>query len=329
MATIKDVAERVGVSVTTVSRVLNNRGYLSEDLKRRVYQAMEELNYQPNELARSLFRKKSNIIGLIIPDISHPFFGEIAIHAESYAYKKGYKILLCNSRLNKSKEKEYINMLKASQVDGIIMGSHTLDTKEYNSINLPIVTIDRQLSDSIPYVSSDHYKGGELATKLLIQRGCKKIAHISGNLKLHLLAKTRYDGFMDTVTKFQILHVVVETDLNGFKYEEYEQIVTDLFREHPDLDGIFASSDIIAAQVLKECRRIGKRVPEDVKVVGFDGIRVGEYITPELTTIQQPIKDIAKTAVKLLIDQINGTEVPRENILPVKLIEKETTLGNE
>src|SRR5690606_18975916 len=101
MATIKDIAEKVGVSVTTVSRVLNNRGYLSEDLKRRVHEAMEELNYQPNELARSLFRKKTNIIGLIIPDISHPFFGEIASHVEYYAHKNRYKVLLCNSQLNK------------------------------------------------------------------------------------------------------------------------------------------------------------------------------------------------------------------------------------
>src|SRR5690606_5987687 len=177
MATIKDVAEKVGVSVTTVSRVLNNRGYLSEDLKRRVREAMEELNYQPNEIARSLFRKKSNIIGLIIPDISHPFFGEIAKQIEYYAYKNQYKILLCNSQLNKKKESEYINMLKASQVDGIIMGSHTLDIREYSSINLPVATLDRHVSETIPYVSSDHYQGCVLATKLLLTKGCQKISH--------------------------------------------------------------------------------------------------------------------------------------------------------
>lgn len=325
MATIKDIAEKVGVSVTTVSRVLNNRGYLSEDLKRRVHEAMEELNYQPNELARSLFRKKTNIIGLIIPDISHPFFGEIASYVEYYAHKNRYKVLLCNSQLNKKKEIEYLRMLKASQVDGIIMGSHTLDTDEFTTINLPLVTLDRQLSDAIPYVSSDHYKGGEMATKLLIDKGCQKIAHISGNLKLHLLAKMRYDGFIDTVTAHKLPHVVMETDLNGFKYREYEQLVLELFRDHPDVDGVFASSDIIAAQVLKECQRIGKRVPEDVKVVGFDGIRLGEYFTPGLTTIQQPIKEIGKTAVSTLIDLINGEEVPRENLLPIKLLEKETT----
>lgn len=325
VATIKDVAEKAGVSVTTVSRVLNNRGYLSENLKRKVYEAMKELNYQPNELARSLFRKKSNIIGLIIPDISHPFFGEIARYVEYYAYKKKYKILLCNSQLNKKKEKEYINMLKASQVDGIIMGSHTMDIKEYTTIRLPLVTLDRQLSETIPYVSSDHYKGGALATKLLIKKGCRKIAHISGNLRLNLLAKMSYDTFADLMKKHGIAHVVVETDLNGFNYKEYEQIVAELFRAHPDVDGVFASSDVIAAQVLKECRRLGKKVPDDVKVVGFDGIQLGEFIAPGLTTIQQPIREIAKSAVDLIVEQINGNAVPRENILPVKLLEKETT----
>ncbi|KPV56532.1 LacI family transcriptional regulator, partial [Paenibacillus sp. A3] len=158
--TIKDIAEKVGVSVTTISRVLNNRGYLSDDLKKKVHEAMEEMNYQPNELARSLSRKKSNVIGLIIPDISHPFFGQITKHIEYYAYKHGYKLMLCNSLLNKKKEKEYIDLLRASQVDGIIMGSHTMSVKEYTSIKLPLVTLDRQISKSIPCISSDNYSGG-------------------------------------------------------------------------------------------------------------------------------------------------------------------------
>jgi len=325
MATIKDIAEKVGVSVTTVSRVLNNRGYLSEDLKKRVYEAMKELNYQPNELARSLFRKRSNIIGLIIPDISHPFFGEIARHIEYIAYEHKYKILLCNSRLDKEKEKEYINMLKASQVDGIILGSHTIDTDDFMNINLPLVTLDRQLSETIPYVSSDHYRGGQLATQLLINKGCKKLAHISGNLQLHLLAKARHDAFVDLAVKERIPHVVVQTDMHGFVYKQYEQIVAELFRDHPDVDGVFASSDLIAAQVLKECKRIGKKVPEEVKVVGFDGIELGDFFTPGITTIRQPIGDIAETAVKLILNQVNGEEISRENVLAVELIEKETT----
>jgi family./Bacterial regulatory proteins, lacI family. len=174
MATIKDVAERAGVTVTTVSRVLNNRGYISEKTREKVYEAMKELNYQPNELARSLYRKKSYLIGLLIPSVAHPFFAELTNYIEYYAYQNDYKILLCNSGQDVEKEKEYIDMLKRHQVDGIIIGSHTLKAEQYINVNLPIVAIDRYFSEKIPYVASDNYNGGVLATKLLIQKGCKK-----------------------------------------------------------------------------------------------------------------------------------------------------------
>ena len=156
MPTIKDVAERAGVSVTTVSRVLNNRGYISEATRKKVYQAMEELDYQPNEVARSLFRKKSNIIGLIVPTVAHPFFAELTAYLETYAYSRGYKVLICNSQLDASKEQEYIWMLRRNQVDGIIMASHTLEVEEYKKLDLPVVAFDRFISKRIPYVTSDN-----------------------------------------------------------------------------------------------------------------------------------------------------------------------------
>lgn len=321
--TIKDIAEKVGVSVTTVSRVLNNRGYLSDSLKQRVQEAMDELNYQPNELARSLSRRKSHVIGLIIPDISHPFFAQLTKHIEYYAYKHGYKLMLCNSLLHRQKEKEYIDLLRASQVDGIIMGSHTMTVKDYVSIRLPLVTLDRQISPSIPFIASDNYRGGKLATDLLIRKSCRKIAYLSGNLRLHLLAKQRYDAFMETVQSRGIEHVVRETDLNGFKYKDYEPLVQGLFAEHPDIDGVFASSDMLAQQVLRECRRLGRAVPEQVKVVGYDGIQAAGL--DELTTIQQPIKEMGRLAVEHLLLHMAGEETPLETILPVRLLERETT----
>ncbi|MFC5529424.1 LacI family DNA-binding transcriptional regulator [Cohnella yongneupensis] len=321
--TIKDIAERVGVSVTTISRVLNNRGYLSDKLKKKVQGAMEELNYQPNELARSLSRKKSNVIGLIVPDISHPFFGQLTKHIEYYAYKHGYKLMLCNSLLNKKKEKEYIELLRASQVDGIIMGSHTMKVEDYMAIKLPLVTLDRRISDAIPYVSSDNYKGGALATKLLIRKRCRKIAYLSGSLQLNLLAKQRHDAFMEQVGRQSVDYVVRQTDLNGFKYKEYEALVRELFDEHPDIDGVFASSDLLALQVVRESRRRGKSIPGDLKVIGYDGIQNGG--AEELTTIEQPIQEMGKLAVLRLLQQMAGEETPLETILPVRLLERGTT----
>lgn len=323
MATIKDVAERAGVTVTTVSRILNNRGSISENTRKKVYAIMEELNYQPNELARALFRKKSNIIGLIIPNVSHPFFAELSNYIESYAYKNGYKVLLCNSYSDIAKEKDYIDMLKRSQVDGIIMGSHSLETSEYVGINLPIVTIDRILSDKIPYISSDNYRGGTLATKLLINKGCKKIAHISGPLSLNTPANKRYEAFSDVTKKLDIETTLIEIKLDTF--DGYKSKIEKLFRDYPDIDGVFASSDIIGATTVIVANSLGKKIPQDLKIIGYDDILNASLIVPALTTIKQPIEEMGKLAVELIIKQIEKKEISMEYILPIKLIERGTT----
>jgi DNA-binding LacI/PurR family transcriptional regulator len=323
MATIKDVAKVSGVTVTTVSRVLNNRGYISEITRKKVYEAMEKLNYQPNELARSLYRKKSNFIGLIIPNVAHPFFAELTSFIEFYAYKQGYKVLICNSYQDSVKEREYVEMLKRNQVDGIIMGSHTLETSDYLVPTLPIVAIDRKLSHDIPYVTSDNYKGGELATNLLIDKGCKKLVHISGPLELNTPANNRYKAFMDVVEKKNVEYVIVQAKLDIF--ESYEKLAYKLFQEQPDIDGVFASSDMIAASIIHVANEIGKEIPRDLKIVGYDDISIAHMIVPPLTTIKQPIEAMAELTVKVLINQIEHVEVNLENVLPISLVERKST----
>lgn len=175
MTTIKDVAKAAGITVTTVSRVLNNRGYISDLTRKRVYEVMEQLNYQPNEIARSLHRSKSNILGIIVPKVSHPFFAELTNYVEFYAYQAGYKVLICNSYSDSVKERDYIGMINRNQVDGFIICSYTQDTSEYINSSLPIVAIDRDFSNGVPYITADNYNGGILATNLLIDKGCKKL----------------------------------------------------------------------------------------------------------------------------------------------------------
>ena len=325
MPTIKDVAERAGVTVTTVSRVLNNRGYISNDTRENVHRAMAEINYQPNEVARSLFRKRSKIIGLIIPTIAHPFFAELAGHIEYQAYNYGYKLLLCNSELDQIKEREYLTMLRRHQVDGIIMGSHTLGVNEYLNLSMPIITFDRIIDVHVPYVSSDNFRGGFIATKLLVDKGCKKIAHISGNLSLNLLANKRHEAFIQVANQHHIEHVEVQTEINALNTNEYEQVIYNLFENHPDLDGVFCSSDLIAAHLIAICRRLRKRIPEEIRIVGYDGIYLAALTFPQLTTIKQPIEKMGKLAVKLIVKQLNGEEVPMGNIIPVELVKGETT----
>lgn len=324
MATIKDVAEKAGVTVTTVSRVLNNRGYISDKTREKVYEVMEQLNYQPNELARALFKKRTNLIGLIIPNVAHPFFGELTSYIENYAYNNDYKILLCNSSGNCDKEINYINMLIGKQVDGIIMGGHTLDTSIYKNINRPIVTIDRIISKAIPNISSDNYYGGVLATNLLIKKGCKMLAHVRGPLYLNTPANRRAEAFVDVAIKNNIDYVVVETKYNSFKMEEYYKLIYQLFNDYPRIDGIFASNDMIASCAIRIANELGKKIPIDLKIVGYDGIGIAAHLTPSLTTIQQPIKEIGKLAIQTIIDQLQGKVVNKDIILPVEIREGKT-----
>lgn len=329
MATITDVAEKAGVSVQTVSRVLNNRGYISQSTREKVHQAMQELNYQPNEIARSLFRKKSNMIGLIVPKISHPFFGELVYSLEHYTYQKGYKLLLCNSNRNKSKESSYLELLRKNQVDGIIMGSHSLDVNEYINLKLPIISLDRILAENIPYVASDNFMGGKLASQLLIKKNCRKLAFVYGGIggphHNALLASGRFQGFKEEIKDTGIEYTTLGIDENDSNLVNNVDKIVRFLQKYPEVDGVFASSDVIAAEVIQACHQLKKAIPDEIKVIGYDDIGIASLIWPRLTTISQPIEKMGELTIDLITRQIEGEEVPLENILSVSAIERETT----
>ena len=323
MANIKDVAKVADVAVTTVSRVLNNRGYISDATRQKVYEAMKQLNYQPNEIARSLYRKKSNILGIIVPSVSHPFFAELTNYVELYAYQAGYKVLICNSYSDSTKEKNYIEMINRNQVDGFIIGSYTNDTSEYINSSLPIVTIDRNFSNGVPFITSDNYHGGRLATNLLINKGCKKIAHISGPLEIDISANKRSQAFIDVVLEKNIDYVMEQSKIETLG--SYSKLIYKIFKEHPDIDGIFASSDLLAFSLIYVANVLGKNIAKDLKIVGYDDIDIASMTNPPLTTIKQDIEKMGELAVKILIDKMEKKEVSIENVLPVSLIERKTT----
>lgn len=327
MVTIKDVAEKAGINVSTVSRVLNNKGYISEKTRAIVYKTIEELNYQPNEVARALLKRKSNLLGVIIPDVAHPYYAQLTSNIEYYAYKNGYKVVVCNSYKDSIKENEYLNMLRRNQVDGIIMGGHSLDTFKYENIGRPIVTIDRNISIDIPDISSDNYKGGVLATNLLIEKGCKKLAHIRSPLIPHTPVNKRSQAFEDVATEKKVDYIIFEigSNTNYLEIEEYMKNIYKLFHDYPDIDGIFANSDILAGLVIKVATKLGISIPKDLKIVGFDDTAISSLLTLELTTIKQPIIQIAEKAVRSIINQLEGKPIHSETILPVELVERETT----
>ncbi|UTI87921.1 LacI family transcriptional regulator [Mammaliicoccus sciuri] len=171
---LDDVAKLANVSKTTVSRVLNKRGYLSQETIDKVYDAMAKLNYQPNTVARQLYNKKTQIIGLIFPTVTNPFFGELVEELEKKLYLQGYKVIIGNSMNDPEKETNYLNQLLSNQVDGLIVGTHNQDIEQYKNDNLPIVAIDQIMNEDIPIIESDNYLGGQLATERLINKGAKK-----------------------------------------------------------------------------------------------------------------------------------------------------------
>lgn len=321
---IQDVAKVAGVSPTTVSRVLNDRGYISSKTKDKVFAAMKEINYVPNDLARSLYNKRSYLIGVIVPSTSHPFFGELVAHIENICNEKGYKVLLCNSLHEADKEKKYWEMLRRNQVDGVIVVTYNrglVDKKQ----QFPAVAIDHYLSENIYVVSSDNYQGGKIASKELIEAGCRKIIHINGDANLETPANNRqyaYEKVMQEAGRTpEIYHIP-----DGTFLENNIDIIKKVFEEHPDVDGIFASDDLLAIRTLQYAESLGYRVPEDLKIIGYDGTSFMRSIYPNLTTIIQPIYQIAENAVVTLIQEIDEKPLAaKEKTLPVSLWKGATT----
>ncbi|GAB2572809.1 LacI family DNA-binding transcriptional regulator [Gracilibacillus alcaliphilus] len=316
---IKDVAKVAGVSPATVSRVLNNRGYISEKTRENVYKAMKDINYFPNDLARSLFSKRTNLFGIIIPTINNPYFGELVFHMENICADLGYKVLLCNSLNRVDKEKKYWEMLVRNQVDGVIVATHNrglVDNQE--QYNLPIVAIDQYLSDKIPIVGSDNYGGGQLATNYLLEKGCRKIVHFNGPLDLETPANLRRKAYEDVITKAGRVPITYEIK-DVFSQKIQLDVIERLFAEHPDVDGVFTSDDLMASTLLEAANRKGK----DIIIVGYDGASTTRLLLPNLKTIQQPVQLVAETSIKALVEIVEKGKLesmPFETKLPVKLI---------
>ena len=326
MATIKDVAERAGVTVTTISRMLNNRVKISEKTRDKINQAMKELDYQPNELARSLSKQNSHIIGLIVASANNYFFSKVINSIEHYSASYNYKLLLCISNHESEKEIDYFNMLKAHKVAGVILASHTQNLEKYLNFDAPIITFDRTLSPQIPSVCSDNYNGGVLAAKHLIEKGCKRPAYVMDARKAGMHANFRYNGFTDTFETYGIKPVVYAAPPECFISMQYEQSIDDFFDQYPDVDCVFTSNDIIAAHILRFCAKHAIAVPAQLKVIGYDDIDIARFCTPSLTTIRQPVDDNCRFAVEGIINY-KEKNIPVNTIFPVQLIRRESTDG--
>lgn len=325
-----DVAQRAGVSVATVSRVLNNRGYLSDETKERVQRAITALDYRPNQVARSLLSQRTGMVGLIVPTVAHPFFGELAAGVESALAEHGYRVQLCGSHGHAEREREQLNLLLDNRVDGIISGAHNDQLPEYQALRQPVVTVDRELAEHIPNVRSDNERGGRLATGLLLRRGSKRPALLTSRSHARNLRERGYRAALGSVGAEP---VVVTVGFYAPDPERTRQVWAALDQVAAEIDGVFATDDLLAAQALEWAHLRGRAVPDDFRVVGFDGTVTMRQTLPALSTVQQPIPDLARTAVDLLVERMTlrqrGETLQPTPVaaveLPVTLVEGRTT----
>lgn len=324
MASIRDVAQRAGVGIGTVSRVLNGSGYVAPETRKKIEEAIKELGYIPNELARNLFRNKTGIIGIIIPDLDHVFFSRLVRETEIALYKLGYKTMVCNTIGISNREKEYLDMLNRNIVDGIITAAHTLDGEEYLKQSKPIVSLDRDFGPKIPMVGSDHQSGGKLAAEILLKNRCRKILHITG-VAPDIAADDRHTIFESIMTAHGVELVDVVMEWNQFDYASYWEMAKKALLRSDGIDGVFAA-DEAALSYMHLAMEAGKRVPEDLKVVAYDGMPITGLCTPEVTSICQNVQLLSETCANTIVDMIeNRKRVPQKQLISVEVKQGKST----
>lgn len=322
MTTIKDVAKHAGVSVATVSRVINETGYVHEDTRRKVEEAVQQLNYTPNEVARSLYKRKSRLIGLLLPDITNPYFPQLARGVEDRMQESGFRLIFGNSDESQDKEQGYIQTFVQNNVVGVISSTNDPGTASYRSLKIPVVFLDRISSDS-PAVFADGREGGRLAAQQMVQRGSQHITVMQGPAHIRP-AQDRFQGAIEVLQDMGISYHTTQT--LSFSFTDADRWAKELFEQYPDTDGVIASNDIVATAVIQEAHRLGRKVPQDVQIIGFDDIPLSSLLSPALSTIRQPAYDMGRAAAELLIQLIEGITVEQRTIqMPVEFIERATT----
>ena len=325
--TMKRIAGELGVSITTVSKVLNNRADISEATRSRVLAKVEELGYKRNAVARSLSRRRSHTLGIVIPDLMHSFFVEIIAGIEPVASTRGYGLLLCSSSENPEKEQSELEMLRSRQVDGIVLASAhgsgiTGLLQQLTKQGTTLVMIDRDDHPSVKChrVLTDDERVGHLATDHLLDLGRRAIAHIGGPAIAH--AKRREKGWRDALRARGIKPADEWIVRGGFMESEGYQAMKRLLEVRPKVDAVFAANDPSAIGAMKAIWEAGLRVPDDIAVVGVGDIALGDLLRVPLTTVGWSRTDQGRHAAELMLnslDEDNDAE-PQRIIIPPRLI---------
>ncbi len=328
--TMNDVAREAGVSVATVSRVINGSDGVSEKLAKQVQDAMDRLRYHPSSLARSFKIQRTMLVGVIVPLIDHPFYSRLAMAIEQKLFQNGYRAIICNAEEDESRERAYIEMLLRQRVDGVIINSSVMRASfldELQALQMPYVLIDSDLPEAkCSKVFSDNSQGGYIGMEHLIQQGHRRIGLVGAPVHSEVIQR-RIRGAKAALAAYRMdadpaLLVTGDTQLFDMGYQSARQLMS--LAEAPT--AIFSLTDVMAVGVIHALSELGLSVPDDVSVLGFDNIPIASYIIPQLTTIEQPIIKMGETAVELLFAHLNDTAQPTEEaVLQTRLIVRNST----
>lgn len=319
--TIKEVAARSGVGIGTVSRVLNNSPQISEETKKKVLKAIEELHYVPNVAGKRLSQKRSYVLAIIVPVINHPFFAKLIAELELAADERGYSLLVVSSQHRIEKEREILKRLTQNEADGALFVTHFKhDEKEFK--NLAIVTIDRHLGKNIPIVTSNNYEATKEGVKYLINKGCQKIVFLGTKPDQVSEVSLREQGYLDAIKEHHLEPLVINESI---EHGNEEALIDELFAKYQGFDGVFVSGCVLADCLVKKIKERGLDIPKDIQVVSYDG-EFFRYKPPRLTSLEQPIDLMAKRCVELLIKLIDKKdEIEMINKFDCRLVKGDTT----
>lgn len=324
--TIKDIADKLGISVSTVSFVLNDKGEISQPTRDKIKEAAFNMGYRPDYLARSLVTGKSHTIGVIIPDISNQFFAETVRHIQTGLSGYGYDIILCNSEEKTKNDIKYIDWLASRRVDGLILTlsaqsmektNHAFIKDALENAKIPYMFLDRYYKSEAPIVSIDNVDSGYTVTKYLLSEGHKNIGVITGPLSLNS-SYNRLEGFLKAMREANV--TVSENNIVNLAYdmESGKTGAEKLIKK--GVTAIFAFNDLQAYGALEYCNENGLKIPEDVSLVGFDDIFYSSILETKLTTVRQPIRELANETCKTIINLLEGKECKKEVKLKTELI---------
>lgn len=332
MSNIKDVANLAGVSISTVSRVISEKGYVNDETRKRVSKAIDELAYIPNPLATSLKTGRSNMIALLVPSIENHIFPEIIRGVEDVARQNGISVILCNTDDSTETEREYLDKLSTSWSDGFIVCSMRPDSKHIRILRdegIPLVLTTRFYDDSVDAVGIDNKGAAKNAVRYLIKTGHRKIGIALGNCELNIY-RDRFEGYKEALAEAGLPIEARFILRQGSGDDSFHYLTQNMIASGDLPDAMFATTDMKAINMMRAFLDKGLRIPEDISVVGFDNIKICPMLNPSLTTVSQPLYKIGALAMEKLIAQIKAKDEGREytpvlNILSTELIVRQST----